>query len=365
MNNYNLDECYVPGTLKSIADGGIVATADTIYDVDKQLYQSEINASIGSMIENMDVDGVKVTSTVSLSDLLGINDQSTVTDDSVAPYISIYNPITNVFSTTNTTNVEFGTRIINENSNAMCRFFYGSSKGLNTSDVYLEIKSGEDSSRLLTQSSNNPSAKAIDYSAKCTGSYYASFDNPVTIEVLNSSYSNSLRTLENEQAVTRTTVTNLVANNLLTSQHKPTQISSAEPVVEKVDYPSKTISAKLIFNAFQYMFIHRSKTKYSETSFGQSLGKTGYVQRRQSSTSPWSITNNISENYYYAVLIPESMSLNSIYTTFLGQDSSVDFELLCTVDLNGATSSYTKKYKVYQSKQPVAFGDGSMTFTFV
>ena len=112
------------------------------------------------------------------------------------------------------------------------------------------------------------------------------------------------------------------------------------------------------------MYIHRTANNIPLESFGCTVGKTNYLARSRASKSAWTLNTTSPEQQYYTIFVPDGTTLVSFYTTFLGNNSAVTFSLLGTVKLQGATSQAEAVYRVYQSSRPVAFCDGTMTFTF-
>ena len=299
----------------------------------------------------------------SLYNVLGVKDSSTSTTDATSPALYIYNPITNTFQSTCTTSVEYGTRIINSNNTLKAIFAFGSARALKYDMLFLI----SDGSTLDTAEINtvSPSSIVTGYqydSFQPQNSHYIGVGKNITLS-LGSKGGETIETAVGEKTVTRITKLNVVANNLLTANNTPYVIDGPEVVTTKEDYPSQTLSCTLTFTSFKYMYIHRSTNPYTLSSFGGTLGKQGYIQRKQETKGNWTISNTTYSNQYYAILVPVSSSLGKMYTTFLGNDSEVVFKELGTVSMQGATDAASTSYHVYTTEQPVAFADGTMTFT--
>lgn len=340
---------------------------DTIYFcVEEDAAQGEVVSKmfLGATAISPTTDSTNVmVANKSLYDVLGVKDSSTSTTDAKSPALYIYNPITNTFQSTCTTPVEYGTRIISTNSTLKAIFALGSAKALKY-DMFFVISDGGtlDTVEINTTS---PASIVTGYqydSFQPKNSHYIGANNNITLS-LGSKGGEVIETAVAEKAVTRTTKLNVVANNLLTANNTPYVIDGPEVVTTKEDYPSQTLSCTLTFTPFKYMYIHRSTNPYTLSSFGGTVGKQGYIQRKQEAKGSWTISNTTYSNQYYAILVPVSSSLGKIYTTFLGNDSEVVFKELGTVSMQGATDAASASYHVYTTEQPVAFADGTMTFT--
>lgn len=340
---------------------------DTIYFcVEEDATQGEVVSKmfLGATAISPTTDSTNVmVANKSLYDVLGVKDSSTSTTDAKSPALYIYNPITNTFQSTCTTPVEYGTRIISTNSTLKAIFALGSAKALKY-DMFFVISDGGtlDTVEINTTS---PASIVTGYqydSFQPKNSHYIGTNNNITLS-LSSKGGEVIETAVAEKAVTRTTKLNVVANNLLTANNTPYVIDGPEVVITKEDYPSQTLSCTLTFTPFKYMYIHRSTNPYTLNSFGGTVGKQGYIQRKQEAKGSWTISNTTYSNQYYAILVPVSSSLGKMYTTFLGNDSEVVFKELGTVSMQGATDAASTSYHVYTTEQPVAFADGTMTFT--
>jgi hypothetical protein len=298
----------------------------------------------------------------SLYEVLGVQDSSTSTTDATSPALHIYNPITNTFQRTCTTAVEYGTRIIDSNSTLKVVFATGSARALKDDMLFL-ISEGDTLETVeIDTVSSASTATGYQYdSFQPKNSYYIGVNGNITLS-MGSKGGETIETAIGEQTVTRTTKLNVVANNLLTANNTPYVLDGPEVVISKEDYPSQTLSCTLTFTPFKYMYIHRSASSYTLDSFGGTLGKQDFIQKKQETKGTWTINNNINDNLYYAILIPVSSSLGKMYTTFLGNDSTVTFKNLGTVSMQGATNAASTNYYVYTTEHPVAFADGTMTF---
>ena len=299
----------------------------------------------------------------SLYDVLGVKDSSTSTTDAKSPALYIYNPITNTFQTTCTTYVEYGTRIINSSNTLKAIFAFGSARALKYGMLF--IISDGDTSETVEINTASPATILTGYqydSFQPKNNRYIGADGSITLS-LDSKGGENIETAVGEKTVTRTTSINIVASNLLTANNTPYVIDGPKVVTTKEDYPSQTLSCTLTFTPFKYMYIHRSTNPYTLNSFGGTVGKQGYIQRKQEAKGNWTISNTTYSNQYYAILVPVSSSLGKMYTTFLGNDSEVVFKELGTVSMQGATDAASTSYHVYTTEQPVAFADGTMTFT--
>jgi hypothetical protein len=340
---------------------------DTIYFcVEEDATQGEVVSKmfLGTTAISPTTDSADVmVANKSLYDVLGVKDSSTSTTDAKSPALYIYNPITNTFQSTCTTPVEYGTRIINSNNTLKAIFAFGSARALKY-DMFFVISDGGtlDTAEINTTS---PASIVTGYqydSFQPKNSHYIGANNNITLS-LGSKGGETIETAVGEKTVTRTTKLNVVANNLLTANNTPYVIDGPEVVTTKEDYPSQTLSCTLTFTPFKYMYIHRSTNPYTLSSFGGTVGKQGYIQRKQETKGNWTISNTTYSNQYYAILVPVSSSLGKMYTTFLGNDSEVVFKELGTVSMQGATDATSASYHVYTTEQPVAFADGTMTFT--
>lgn len=340
---------------------------DTIYFcVEEDATQGEVVSKmfLGTTAISPTTDSADVmVANKSLYDVLGVKDSSTSTTDAKSPALYIYNPITNTFQSTCTTPVEYGTRIINSNNTLKAIFAFGSAKALKY-DMFFAISDGGtlDTAEINTTS---PASIITGYqyeSLQPKNSHYIGANSNITLS-LGSKGGETIETAVGEKTVTRTTKLNVVANNLLTANNTPYVIDGPEVVTTKEDYPSQTLSCTLTFTPFKYMYIHRSTNPYTLNSFGGTVGKQGYIQRKQEAKGSWTISNTTYSNQYYAILVPVSSSLGKMYTTFLGNDSEVVFKELGTVSMQGSTDAASASYHVYTTEQPVAFADGTMTFT--
>ena len=299
----------------------------------------------------------------SLYDVLGVKDSSTSTTDAKSPALYIYNPITNTFQNTCSTPVEYGTRIINSNNTLKAIFAFGSAKALKHDMVF--VISDEKTSETVGINTTSPATTVTGNqytSFQPKNNYYIGTNSSITLS-LSSEEGETIETAVGEKTVTRTTKLNVVANNLLTANNTPYVIDGPEVVTTKEDYPSQTLSCTLTFTPFKYMYIHRSTNPYTLDSFGGTTGKQNSIQSKQEAKGSWTISDTTNSNQYYAILVPVSSSLGKMYTTFLGNDSEVVFKELGTVSMQGATDVTSASYHVYTTEQPVAFADGTMTFT--
>lgn len=300
----------------------------------------------------------------SLYDVLGVQDYSTSTTNATLPALSIYNPITNTFQSTCTTEVEYGARIINDANTLKALLALGSATAL-SNDIAFKITKGG-ASEIVETNTVAPSSTVTGYqydSFPPQESYYIGSNNNIVLSLQNKGGGDIIETAIGEQTVTRTTSLNVIAKNLLTANNTPYVIDGPEIVTTKEDYPSQKLSCALTFIPFKYMYIHRGINPYTLNSFGKTVGKQGYIQRKKETTGTWTISNTSYTNQYYAILIPVGVTLKRIYTTFLGNDSDVVFKDLGIVSMEGATDAATANYHVYTTEQPVAFADGTMTFT--
>ena len=369
----------VAGAIRSISTDNIAVYTGDIYDDNLEKNQRDINQEFFDeiahtkeemehiVVGNLSAEVVKIADS-NLYNLLGVKDTSTESISAVTPYIQIYNPSSNTFvSGISNYEVEYGTRIIAENGSLYAKFIKGSSAGIdfNGADPMIRIaQSGTNDDYPATISDISSPGLGQQFIAKVLKSYYVDFNKSLTISLVDSNSNTSITTLKGIDTVTRTKKVNVVAQHLLTASHQPYVIAGPEITKTTEDYPSKSISGAITFKAFQYMYVHRTANKLPLESFGGTVGKTGYLARRQASKAAWTINTTSPEQQYYTIFVPEGTTLVNFYTTFLGNNSAVTFSLLGTVKLQGATSQAEAVYRVYQSSRPVAFGDGTMTFTF-
>lgn len=369
----------VAGAIRSISTDNIAVYTGDVYDDNLQKNQRDINQEFFDeiahtkeemehiVVGNLTAEAVKIADS-NLYNVLGVKDTSTESISAVTPYIQIYNPSSNTFvSGMSNYEVEYGTRIIAENGSLYAKFIKGSSAGIdfNGADPMIRIaQDGTNDDYPTTISNISSPGLGQQFIAKVLKSYYVDFNKSLTISLVDSNSNTSITTLKGIDTVTRTKKVNVVAQHLLTASHQPYVIAGPEITKTTEDYPSKSISGAITFKAFQYMYIHRTANKIPLESFGGTVGKTGYLSRRQASKAAWTINTTSPEQQYYTIFVPDGTTLVNFYTTFLGNNSAVTFSLLGTVKLQGATSQAEAVYRVYQSSRPVAFGDGTMTFTF-
>lgn len=369
----------VAGAIRSISTDNIAVYTGDVYDDNLQKNQRDINQEFFDeiahtkeemehiVVGNLTAEAVKIADS-NLYNVLGVKDTSTESISAVTPYIQIYNPSSNTFvSGMSNYEVEYGTRIIAENGSLYAKFIKGSSAGIdfNGADPMIRIaQSGTNDDYPATISDISSPGLGQQFTAKVLKSYHVDFNKSLTISLVDSNSNTSITTLKGIDTVTRTKNVNVVAQHLLTASHQPYVIAGPKITKTTEDYPSKSISGAITFKAFQYMFIHRTANKIPLESFGGTVGKTGYLARRRASKAAWTINTTSSEQQYYTIFVPDGTTLVNFYTTFLGNNSAVTFSLLGTVKLQGATSQAEAVYRVYQSSRPVAFGDGTMTFTF-
>ena len=303
--------------------------------------------------------------TKTLYEVLGVKDSSTSTTNAVSPTLTIYNPITNTYQGSSTTTVEYGTRVINKSNPLRAIYSIGSAGNFENLPVF-RITQGETSEIVETETVvPATTTKGFQYISKNpVESYTVGVNSIIQLTLQDQQGNTAITTPIGQNTVTRTTSLNVVAEHLLTAQNTPYVIDGPEVITTEEDYPSKTLSCTLTFAPFKYMYIHRNTEAYTSNYFHDTIGKHGYVQRRQGAKSSWTINNTTSVNQYYAVLIPSEIVLSRIYTTFLGNDSEVAFTELGKTMMEGATNTVSAYYTVYATKQPVAFGDGTMTFIF-
>ena len=369
----------VAGAIRSISTDNIAVYTGDVYDDNLEKNQRDINQEFFDeiahtkeemehiVVGNLTAEAVKIADS-NLYNVLGVKDTSTESISAVTPYIQIYNPNSNTFvSGISNYEVEYGTRIVAENGSLYAKFIKGSSAGIdfNGADPMIRIaQSGTNDDYPATISDISSPGLGQHFTAKVLKSYYVDFNKSLTISLVDSNSNTSITTLKGIDTVTRTKNVNVVAQHLLTASHQPYVIAGPKITKTTEDYPSKSISGAITFKAFQYMYIHRTANKIPLESFGGTVGKTGYLARRKASKSTWTINTTSSEQQYYTIFVPDGTTLVNFYTTFLGNNSAVTFSLLGTVKLQGATSQAEAVYRVYQSSRPVAFGDGTMTFTF-
>lgn len=369
----------VAGAIRSISTDNIAVYTGDIYDDNLEKNQRDINQEFFDeiahtkeemehiVVGNLTAEAVKIADS-NLYNVLGIKDTSTESISAVTPYIQIYNPNSNTFvSGISNYEVEYGTRIVAENGSLYAKFIKGSSAGIdfNGADPMIRIaQGGTNDDYPATISDISSPGLGQQFTAKVLKSYYVDFNKSLTISLVDSNSNTSITTLKGIDTVTRTKNVNVVAQHLLTASHQPYVIAGPEITKTTEDYPSKSISGAITFKAFQYMYVHRTANNIPLESFGGTVGKTGYLARRQASKAAWTINTTSPEQQYYTIFVPEGTTLVNFYTTFLGNNSAVTFSLLGTVKLQGATSQAEAVYRVYQSIRPVAFGDGTMTFTF-
>lgn len=369
----------VAGAIRSISNDNVAVYTGDVYDDNLEKNQRDINQEFFDeiahtkeamqhlVIGNLTAESIKIADS-NLYNVLGVKDTSTESISAVTPYIQIYNPSSNTFvSGVSNYEVEYGTRIVAENSSLYAKFIKGSSDGIdfNGADPMIRIAQGGTNDDYPATISNISSPSlGQQFTAKVLKSYYVDFNKSLTISLVDSNSNTSITTLKGIDTVTRTKNVNVVAQHLLTASHQPYVIAGPEITKTTEDYPSKSISGAITFKAFQYMYIHRTADKIPLESFGGTVGKTGYLTRRRASKAAWTINTTSPEQQYYTIFVPDGTTLVSFYTTFLGNNSAVTFSLLGTVKLQGATSQAEAVYRVYQSSRPVAFGDGTMTFTF-
>ena len=337
---------------------------DTLYFCLKDDTEVVSKIFLGSTPVNSTTDSTDVMVTnKSLYEVLGVKDSSTSVTNAEKPALTLYNPITNTFQSTSTTKVEYGTRVINKANTFKALFAVGSATALQNDMVFNITKGGNTEVVATNTVSTSSVVKGYQYeSVQPVNSYYIESSENITLE-LGSKGGGVIQTAIGEKTVTRTTSLNVVASNLLTAQHTPYVIDGPEVVTSVEDYPSQTLSCILTFTPFKYMYIHRNTSQYTINSFGGTVGKQGYIQRKEEAKGDWTIGNTISSNQYYAILIPVGNNLKKLYTTFLGNNSEVAFQKLGTVSMQGATDAASIDYYVFATTQPVAFGDGTMTFT--
>lgn len=369
----------VAGAIRSISNDNIAVYTGDVYDDNLEKNQRDINQKLFDEIAqtkeemghvvtgNLTAEAIKIADS-NLYNVLGIKDTSTESISAVTPYIQIYNPSSNTFiSGVSNYEVEYGTRIIAENGSLYAKFIKGSSDGIdfNGADPMIRIaQGGTNDDYTATISDISSPGLGQQFTAKVLKSYYVDFNKSLTISLVDSNSNTSITTIKGIDTVIRTRNVNVVAQHLLTASHQPYVIAGPEITKTTEDYPSKSISGAITFKAFQYMYVHRTANNIPLESFGGTVGKTGYLARRQASKAAWTINTTSPEQQYYTIFVPEGTTLVSFYTTFLGNNSAVTFSLLGTVKLQGATSQAEAVYRVYQSTRPVAFGDGTMTFTF-
>lgn len=369
----------VAGAIRSISNDNVAVYTGDVYDDNLEKNQRDINQEFFDeiahtkeamqhlVIGNLTAESIKIADS-NLYNVLGVKDTSTESISAVTPYIQIYNPSSNTFvSGVSNYEVEYGTRIVAENSSLYAKFIKGSSDGIdfNGADPMIRIAQGGTNDDYPATISNISSpGLGQQFTAKVLKSYYVDFNKSLTISLVDSNSNTSITTLKGIDTVTRTKNVNVVAQHLLTASHQPYVIAGPEITKTTEDYPSKSISGAITFKVFQYMYIHRTADKIPLESFGGTVGKTGYLTRRRASKAAWTINTTSPEQQYYTIFVPDGTTLVSFYTTFLGNNSAVTFSLLGTVKLQGATSQAEAVYRVYQSSRPVAFGDGTMTFTF-
>ena len=369
----------VAGAIRSISDDNIAVYTGDVYDDNLEKNQRDINQEVFDEMahtkeemehfvkDSLTAEAVKVADS-NLYDVLGVKDTSTESTNAVTPYIQVYNPSSNTFiSGVSNYEVEYGTRIVAENGSLYARFIKGSSAGIdfNGADPMIRIAQGDTNDDYpATISDISSPGLGHQFTARALKPYYVDFNKSLTISLVDSNSNTSITTVKGIDTVTRTRNVNVVAQHLLTASHQPYVIAGPEITKTIEDYPSQSISGAITFKAFQYMYVHRAANKIPLESFGGTVGKTGYLARRQASKATWTINTTSPEQQYYTIFVPEGTTLVSFYTTFLGNNSAVTFSLLGTVKLQGATSQAEAVYRVYQSSRPVAFGDGTMTFTF-
>ena len=369
----------VAGAIRSISNDNIAVYTGDVYDDNLEKNQRDINQELFDEIAqtkeemghvvtgNLTAESIKIADS-NLYNVLGVKDTSTESISAVTPYIQIYNPSSNTFiSGVSNYEVEYGTRIIAENSSLYAKFIKGSSDGIdfNGADPMIRIaQGGTNDDYPATISDISSPGLGQQFTAKVLKSYYVDFNKTLTISLVDSNSNTSITTIKGIDTVIRTRNVNVVAQHLLTASHQPYVIAGPEITKTTEDYPSKSISGAITFKAFQYMYIHRTANNIPLESFGGTVGKTNYLARRRASKAAWTINTTSPEQQYYTIFVPDGTTLVSFYTTFLGNNSAVTFSLLGTVKLQGATSQAEAVYRVYQSTRPVAFGDGTMTFTF-
>lgn len=306
-----------------------------------------------------------MVATKTLYEVLGVKDSSTSTTNAVRPTLTIYNPITNTYQGGGTTKVEYGTRVINKSNTLQALYSIGSSGNFEKAPVFRIIQ-GEDSEIVEIETVvPATTTRGFKYISKNPAeSYTIGVESSIQLTMQDPQGNPYITTSTGKNTVTRTTSLNIVAEHLLTAQHTPYVIDGPKVITTKEDYPSIALRCTLAFTPFKYMYIHRNIEAYTSASFHDTVGKQGYVQRRQGASSSWTINNTTSVNQYYAVLIPSEIVLSRIYTTFIGNDSEVDFTELGKTMMEGATNAVSASYTVYMTKQPVAFSDGTMTFIF-
>lgn len=369
----------VAGAIRSISNDNIAVYTGDVYDDNLEKNQRDINQELFDEIAqtkeemghvvtgNLTAESIKIADS-NLYNVLGVKDTSTESISAVTPYIQIYNPSSNTFiSGVSNYEVEYGTRIIAENGSLYAKFIKGSSDGIdfNGADPMIRIaQGGTNDDYPATISDISSPGLGQQFTAKVLKSYYVDFNKTLTISLVDSNSNTSITTIKGIDTVIRTRNVNVVAQHLLTASHQPYVIAGPEITKTTEDYPSKSISGAITFKAFQYMYIHRTANNIPLESFGGTVGKTNYLARRRASKAAWTINTTSPEQQYYTIFVPDGTTLVSFYTTFLGNNSAVTFSLLGTVKLQGATSQAEAVYRVYQSTRPVAFGDGTMTFTF-
>lgn len=369
----------VAGAIRSISNDNVAVYTGDVYDDNLQKNQRDINQEFFDeiahtkeemehiVVGNLTAEAIKIADS-NLYNVLGIKDTSTESISAVTPYIQIYNPSSNTFiSGVSNYEVEYGTRIVAENNSLYAKFIKGSSAGIdfNGADPMIRItQGGTNDDYPATISDISSPGLGQQFTAKVLKSYYVDFNKSLTISLVNSNSNTSITTLKGIDTVTRTKNVNVVAQHLLTASHQPYVIAGPEITKTTEDYPSKSISGAITFKVFQYMYVHRTVDKIPLERFGGTVGKIGYLARRRASKAAWTINTTSPEQQYYTIFVPDGTTLVSFYTTFLGNNSAVTFSLLGTVKLQGATSQAEAVYRVYQSSRPVAFGDGTMTFTF-
>lgn len=375
----------IPGALKAIDDLGIVAYAGDIYDDNLGKTQREINqdAQAGlarwgnltgeiedqeDLIAYLTAGHITVADDQSLADALGIEDASTQTSNAVDPYIQIYDPISNTYKGNGSVlSVEYGTQIVGASAALLARFIQGSSGGLDFSTSAPAIKITQGKTSVIYECTQDLLTNPVGLQYRTTKNdttWNVDFNSDVYLSFCNKEGVEELGSLLGEQTVTVTKDVNVIASKILDANNKPTVISGPKTTTSIQDYPASTVKCKLSFTAFQYMYLHRSQSLLDLTNFGDAAGKTGFLLRRQATKSSWTCTSTTSVNQYYYLLVPASYTLSSMYTTFLGNNSLVAYTLLGTVNMQGATSKAYASYRLYRTNEPVAFGDGSMTFTF-
>lgn len=369
----------VAGAIRSISNDNVAVYTGDVYDDNLEKNQRDINQEFFNeiahikeetehiVIGSLTAESVKIADS-NLYNVLGVKDTSTESISAITPYIQIYNPSSNTFvSGVSNYEVEYGTRIVAENNSLYAKFIKGSSAGIdfNGADPMIRIAQGDTNDDYpATISDISSPGLGQQFTAKALKPYYVDFNKSLTISLVDSNSNTSITTLKGIDTVTRTKNVNVVAQHLLTASHQPYVIAGPKITKTTEDYPSKSISGAITFKAFQYMYVHRTVNKIPLESFGGTVGKTGYLARRRASKATWTINTTSPEQQYYTIFVPDGTTLVNFYTTFLGNNSAVTFSLLGTVKLQGATSQAEAVYRVYQSSRPVAFGDGTMTFTF-